>query len=159
MADSGDHPPIGTSQKRLTIVLSSLALFGSLALGIVWWDSTTYFTRVESGSYGFTVAASTITFDSSGISIISDQIHCGRGFLETLWYKNETIFPAPSGYNEFGNVAVIIPIYLLILAYISSLLLIWLVLMNRLARHGSLWRRGLHPLGGGQGNRSSNQRA
>lgn len=134
MVTSGTPSPIRVSQKRLTVVLSVLALLGIIAIGIARWDSTRNFTMY--GTMGRTISlySSLIVYEDHPIDVA--PVGYFRGSLELLVTEGEPPFPSPflSAYPTT------IPIYLLILAYLATLLLIWLVLMNRLARREFLGR-------------------
>ena len=127
MVTSGTTSSIGASQKRLTVVLSVPAILGSLVLGLLWWDSTKNFTAYSSNKHSIEV------FPSSLICV-SEPYPGLNGYMRSPWGRygliDHPLFPLPDASSSFTT----IPIYLLILTYLATLLLIWLVLMNRLAR-------------------------
>ncbi len=129
MFASGTHSAIGTSQKRLTIVVAVLGLLGSLLLGLVWCDSLENSTSYSTQNRSIYTSCSAVNY--------RDESMMWKGFDEPfgrLKYDDSDfvrpLFPPPQ--ISYGYIS--IPIYLLILAYLATLLLIWLVLMNRLAR-------------------------
>jgi hypothetical protein len=141
MAESGDRPAVWISQKRLSIVLGVLGLLGCLLLGLAWWDTA------ENTSWFIT--------NSFTIILVDSNVRFETGYdLEGAWYSLERDSRNPD-WEWFGFLlpyyrpgVIVIPIYLLILAYLATLFLIWIVLMNRLARRWHL-----------RENRLSNERA
>jgi hypothetical protein len=135
MVTSGTPSPIRVSQKRLIVVLSVLALLGIIAIGIAWWDSTRNFTMY--GTMGRTISlySSLIVYEDHPIDVA--PVGYFRGSLKLLVIEGEPPFPSPflSAYPTT------IPIYLIILGYLATLLLIWLALMNRLARREFMRQR------------------
>ncbi len=128
MVTSENSSPIRVSQNRLTVVLSVLALLGCIAIVFAWWDSTRNFTLF--GTMGRTISlySSNIVFERHSIDEAPSGYH--RASLLLLEIEEGPLFPKP----RMSAYPTTIPIYLLILAYLSTLLLIWIVLVNRLAR-------------------------
>ena len=134
MAESGNRPAVRILQKRLTFVLSGLGLLGSLALGLLWWDSTENFTAYSSNKHSIEV------FPSSLICVSEPYPGLNR-YMRSPWGRygliDHPLFPLPDASSDFVS----IPIYLILLTYLATLLLIWLVLMNRLARRELMRQR------------------
>ena len=137
MAENVNRSALRVSQKRLTIAVAVLGLLGCLALGLIWWDSVGTITAYSS--------------DQRSIFIVDSAIRCGQslyglGFpgpycrekIEIYEFSYQELFPLPVASSSR---TVIIPIYLIILAYLATLLLIWLVLTNRLARREFMRQR------------------
>lgn len=145
MAESGNRPAVRISQKRMTIVVAVLGLLGCIVLGLVWWDSVSNTTAYSTEKRAFIIDSSSVVYAPQSLKVLGFNKPYLRGnFTFYLYSDHRPLFPSP----EISSSIITIPIYLLILAYLATLLLIWFVLMNRLARSGCLW-----------GNRSSNERA
>jgi len=128
MVTSNNHSPIRVSQKRLTVILSILALLGCLVLGLVWRDSVENLTAYSTNNYSIALGVSCVVYESHQLM---DHVGFVRESLKTYGHLSGwPLFARP----VFSYSFVRIPIYLLILAYLATLLLIWVVLMNRLAR-------------------------
>jgi hypothetical protein len=152
MAESGNRPAVRISQKRLSIVVAVLGLLGCLVLGLVWWDSEKNISQYNTNTFTIGLGWSLVAYEAHQFQ---PDVGFQRECLETYGFGGWPLFTRPVFRSDFVR----IPIYLILLAYLATLLLIWVVLMNRLARRGNLWRRGLHPLSGAQGNCSSSEGA
>ena len=130
MVTSGTPSPIQISQKRLTFYCISFGLIGSITAMLLWWDSNISFSRIISGSHYLTLISSEVLLQSSSPGAINTNIHFDRDQVGSLGNSDNTLFPGTRSYR----VLMAIPIYLLILSYLATLLLIWVILMNRLAR-------------------------
>jgi hypothetical protein len=140
MDTSGTPSPILVSQKRLTVVLSFLALLGSIALGIVWWDSTRNFTMYGTnyGTDGVTISL----FRSGIVFELEPNVEAPKGYKRESYASMELIDEKPPWHSPYwSRYPTDIPICLVILTYLATLLLIWLVLMNRLARREFMRQR------------------
>lgn len=127
MAESGNRPAVRILQKRLTIVLAVLGLLGCLVLGLVWWDSVVNFTAYRTNNYSIHLGVSCVFYESHQFM---NHVGFVRGLLKTYGLRGWPLFTPP----VFSTSFIRIPIYLLILPYLASLLLIWVVLMNRFTR-------------------------
>jgi hypothetical protein len=131
MEESGNRPSSRILQKRLTLVLAILGLLGSLLLGLLWWDSTTYFTALSIGDHHIVCWGSSLRhYSGSMILFIPDNSNFFRVPLAQYGLTGSPVFPIYRINSALNR----IPIYLILLAYLATLLLIWLVLMSRLAR-------------------------
>jgi hypothetical protein len=131
MAESGDRSAVRILQKRLTIVVAVLGLIGCLVLGLAWWDSVKNISRYSANTFTIGLGWSLVVYEAHQFQ---PDVGFHRVCLETYGYGfgGWPFFTRP----RFSSSFVRIPIYLLILTYLATLLLIWIVLMNRLAhRH------------------------
>ncbi len=122
------------AQKRLTRILLALAIVGSLLIGGLWWDSVRYRTALEGANAAIATANSSIRFF---------KIHNPSHFdLPTVFRRDLTppnsylaysFFPIPA----LSKHILIIPFYLILLTHLSTLTLLWILLINRLARRES----------------------
>jgi hypothetical protein len=138
MAESGDRSAVRISQKRLTAMVAGFALIGSLALVLLWWDSTNNYLRIKVGLLTTVVSFSAVEIGKdpwvdapathSHISRGRSGDHKGNKSILTRYHF--PLCPNP----HIRSDSILIPIHLLILAYLATLLLIWIVQMNRLAR-------------------------
>ena len=117
-------------KKRLGAIILTLGVLGSLLIGLLWRDST-QFDRM------WDCNALVLQSDHSVILIAWPE--ASSGFQYPEFYRKSADssevgvalhFPK----MEWGSRFAIIPIYLILLSYLASLLLAWLVLVNRLAR-------------------------
>ncbi len=131
MFTSGNPSFIRVSQKRLTVVLSIIALLGSLALSLAWWDSVSNFTGISTSKRTIAIDSSSVIYATQSLSSLGfDKFYVRENFTIYIYSDSRPLFPLPHASSDFIS----IPIYLVILTYLATLLLIWLVLMNRLAR-------------------------
>lgn len=132
MVTSGTPSPIRAFQKRLSVVIAVLGLFGSFALGLIWRDSMKYFTAYSTQKGSIFIFCSSVSYTPESLKLIGLDEPYVRTKSEYYGNRESPIFPLP----EMSHGTIRIPIYLLILAYLSTLLLIWIILMNLLARRG-----------------------
>ncbi len=130
MAENGNRPAVRISQKRLTIVITVLGLLGCIVLGLAWWDSTMNFTRYSAHKGTIFIFCSSVYYTPVSQNPKGSDSPYYRESADSFNYVKSPIFPLP----EITHDQIIIPIYLLILTYVSTHSLIWIVLMNRLAR-------------------------
>jgi len=132
MVTSGTPSPIRVSQKRLTIILFNLALLGTVALSLIWLDSLENTTAFSTRKRSIIIADSsaTYTFESLMSFGMQGQFYRGKRVIDDYDESDPPLFPSPEVSSDFIS----IPTYLLIPTYLATLLLIWLTLMNRLAR-------------------------
>lgn len=131
MAENGNQHSNKIIQKRLTLVFTILGLLGSILLGLLWWDSTSYFTAVSIGDHNILCWGSSLQhYSGSTILFIPDNSTFLRVPLTEYGLKGGSVFPIP----RIHSTPYKLPIYLILLTYLATLLLIWLVLTNRLAR-------------------------
>jgi len=122
-------------QQCLTTILIALAIAGSLVIGGLWWDSTKYEVAWETDNFYLRSETSYIDVGSQEIF----PLH-SRGFRRDqrrayAHYGGGWPLPTPA---LLWGYAVLIPYYLILLTYLATLLLAWLLLMNRLARREAL---------------------
>lgn len=130
MAQSGTPSPIRVFQKRLTMVLAVFGLLGCFVLGILWWDSIKYITSYRSSGKGIAIYSGVVVLESVPVNGLYEGYLRAPAELFDLDSPYHPLILKPTFRSDFIR----IPIYLLILTYLSTLLLIWIVLMNRLAR-------------------------
>ncbi len=123
------------------MVAASLGLLGCLLLGLAWWDTAENTSWFTTKSFTMILVDSTVRFETS-----HDPVELSYSFVRNSRNPDYIWFHFLLPYHRPG--VIVIPIHFLILTYLATLLLIWVVLMNRLARRGHLW-----------GNRLSNERA
>ena len=128
---------MSTSQKRLTRILLVFAIFGSLAIDWMWWDS-----MVNIVAWRTNEIAVVSTGSLAGIAWLDPSNFYGpqieEGFsrepLSLEEFQASEFFPVP-----FFDIQTIgIPYYLILVTYLGTLTLIWLTLMNRLARQEAI---------------------
>ena len=125
--------PMIASQNRLTRIMLALAVAGSLIIGLLWWDSSHSW-------IGWREGYATIQSEMSGIGVNLtvkenillkfDDFH--RDNLAGFQIDAVKLFPKPVWIPEISYI--FIPYYLLLVTYLSSIVVAWLVLMNRLTR-------------------------
>ncbi len=110
---------MNTRQARLSRVMGVVAALGTVVILWAWWDSTEH-------SLSWLIGTFTIWLIDSKVSVrMGDFI--GR---HTTWPEKQSYFDfikIDSRYVEF-------PMWFLLGVFISAMLLLWLVLMKRLAR-------------------------
>ena len=127
MVESGNRPAVRILQKRLTIAVAVPGLLGCLLLGLAWWDSVENISHYKTNTFTIGLGCSLVVYEAHQFD---PDVGFQRGSLEMYDLGGWPLFTRP----VFSTSFVRIPIYLLILAYLATLLLIWIVLMNRLAR-------------------------
>jgi hypothetical protein len=116
-------------QARLSLVMGVVAALGTAAIVWAWWDSTEYYLLWASRNGVIQSVASQIVLllggDYHDVQMgfsRGRRLHCGTHLSE--------LFP----YIEIDSGIVQLPMWFLLCVFISVLLLLWLVLMKRLAR-------------------------
>ena len=129
---------MGLHEKRVTRIILALAIMGSLCIGGLWWDSTRYYTTLKVGGIVYSPSHSSLAvlhvFDPS-VYGIADGWERYEHLLDA--HDSPTLFPSfelllKSSTNPYSMI--VLPYYLILLTYLATLTLIWLLLMNRLAR-------------------------
>lgn len=119
------------SQKRLTCILLTFTLAGFVPMVALWRDSLTYtlicrMDRVEIVSFASAISISTPSLRSS--RAVKDGIHR---------FESPAMISASAPILRFPRIesdSITLPYILILPTFLATLLLIYLLLMNRLAR-------------------------
>ena len=114
-------------QTRLSVVMGVVAALGTAVILWAWWDSTEYYIRCAFRVGVITSIASSVVISLTDFDVYpgierSRRVHCGTHLAE--------LFP----FIEFSAGYLSLPMWFLLCVFISVMLLLWLVLMKRLAR-------------------------
>ena len=104
-----------------------VAALGSTAILWAWWDSTQYYLLWVTRDLGIGWHTSKIVIR---LGNAPEYFYLGSGFHRAIWIRGTDLFPG----IEMSPGTVVLPMWFILCAYLSALLLLWLFLMKRLAR-------------------------
>lgn len=120
-------------QARLSLVMGVFAALGSAAILWVWWDSTENYLLWVGREWRIAATESAIYIRLENSSKLTNYPY-DPGFNRGEWDVHETeitdFFPG----IDMSPGDVVLPMWFILCAYLSALLLLWLFLMKRHAR-------------------------
>ena len=122
---------MNAKQARLSVVMGVVAALGTAVIGWAWWASTQYVLLWANKEWWIASALSKIQIRFENTLVF--QLGYDLGF-------NMDRFAPPTGLAdlfpgiELSPGVVVLPIWFILGAFLSVLLLLWLFLMKRLAR-------------------------